>query len=247
MNTVLSHSAMDMIQNANTLDDCHQACLMYIKDSAFCNYTFINLNLRSKQTSPANLFTNKHFKVSTFFTTHAYDSYKPALKMSQQQTTPFTSLTDKEECQRFIQATELIQLYQSENVNNFTTLKLYFPFHVRYAYSGFFMLSGNSANESDLYEKVLNGKLFAEYLANKISTLKHHNQHLHKVTLTRKESQCLYILADGGSYEDIGKALNIKADTVAYHIKKITTKIGAKNRFHAIALAISDNQIPPQL
>lgn len=247
MNTVLSHSAMDMIQNANTLDDCHQACLTYTQDSNFCNYTLVKLSLRSRQTSPASLFTNKHFKVSTFFTTHSYDSYKPALIMSQQQTTPFIEIMNKENCQKFVQATEFFHQSLSENYSHNTTIKLYFPFHVRYAYSGFFMLSGNSAIDSDIYGKILNGKLYAEYLADKISTLKHNNQHLNRVTLTRKESQCLYILADGGSYEDIGKTLNIKADTVAYHIKKITTKIGAKNRFHAIALAISDDQIPPQL
>ena len=108
------------------------------------------------------------------------------------------------------------------------------------------MLAGMADPQHEVYDKIIHDKLFADYLADKISDLKKH-KHQPQIELTHKESLCLYILADGGNYEDIGKALGVSAETITYHIKKLTTKFGAKNRFHAIALAISNNKMPAQL
>lgn len=238
-------TALELIQKADSVDEYHQACQTYAEETGFTNYTLVILNLRNKQAPPATLFTNKHFQVAALFTTHAYDSYKDALKLSQRQTTPFIAIDDQP--QEFLQAIDFYPLYHSRKNHHHFQFRIYYPFHMRYQYSGFFMLSDNIIGSEDLESKFIHGKLFSDYLADKIANLKNNQNTQAAIKLTRKESLCLYILADGGSYEDIGRALGVATETVTYHIKKLTAKFGARNRFHAIALAISNNQTPPQM
>lgn len=239
-------SALELIQQGKTLDDYHHACQIFTEETGFADYTLVILNLKNKQAPPATLFTNRHFRVATLFTTHAYDAYKAALRLSQQQTTPFMKI-DSPQDQRFFQALEFYPVYQARKHKNHFHFSIYYPFHVRYQYNGFLMLSDNTARSQELDDKFFHGKLFADYLADKIATLQNRQKTQAAIKLTRKESLCLYILADGGSYDDIGKALGIAAESVTYHINKLVSKFGARNRYHAISLAISNNQTPPQM
>jgi DNA-binding CsgD family transcriptional regulator len=249
METLLSgdHGPLGQLQRASSLDEYHQACMDYAQQNGFANYTLVKLDLRFKQAPPATLFTNKHFKVSTLFRTQSYNQYKAALEISQRQTTPFVELCYKSKNQQFLPVLDYYQKQDRFNSSTFSDIRFYFPFHMRYQHSGFLMLSGSTKVTFAGQDYCSHGKLFADYLVDKISHLQSTKQRHPQIRLTNKESQCLYLLADGYSYEEIGKALGIAADTVNYHIRKITNKFGARNRFHAIALAISENQTPPQL
>lgn len=243
MQTLTENCALSLIQQATTLDHVNQACIAYAFETKFSDYTLVKVDHRFKQTTPATLFTNKHFKVSALFTTHSYNTYKPALKISQQQITPFVEINNNS---RFLRAMEYHDLYSDTHSLTPLHINLYFPFHVRYQYTGFFMLSGVAPQNYVVQENIVHGKLFADYLADKISVLQK-NIMQPRVKLTEKERLCLYILADGGTNEDIGRAIGVSPVTVTYHIKKLINKFHARSRFQALALAISDGEVPTKL
>ena len=58
-------------------------------------------------------------------------------------------------------------------------------------------------------------------------------------TLTEREGEILRLAREGKSNLEIGAALDISALTVKNHIQKILRKLGASNRAHAVALAMS--------
>ena len=58
-------------------------------------------------------------------------------------------------------------------------------------------------------------------------------------TLTEREREILRWAREGKSNLEIGTALDISALTVKNHIQKILRKLGASNRAHAVALAMS--------
>lgn len=55
---------------------------------------------------------------------------------------------------------------------------------------------------------------------------------------TDRELEVLARVADGLSNAEIGLALGIKEQTVKTHVKHILTKLGARNRAHAVAMTI---------
>jgi DNA-binding CsgD family transcriptional regulator len=54
--------------------------------------------------------------------------------------------------------------------------------------------------------------------------------------LTRREHQVLGLVADGHATPSIAHALGISAHSVDSHVRKLTAKLGAANRAHAVAL-----------
>lgn len=61
--------------------------------------------------------------------------------------------------------------------------------------------------------------------------------------LSNREREVLRLLAEGGSYGEIGSALFLSADTVRAHAHHAMTKLGAKTRTQAVALALRDSLI----
>ncbi|HZQ82744.1 MAG TPA: response regulator transcription factor [Gaiellaceae bacterium] len=61
--------------------------------------------------------------------------------------------------------------------------------------------------------------------------------------LTSRESEILHLLAEGRSYASIAHTLHISAETVRTHAKHAKTKLGARTRTHAVALALRDSLI----
>jgi two-component system, NarL family, response regulator DesR len=58
--------------------------------------------------------------------------------------------------------------------------------------------------------------------------------------LSRREREVLRLLADGGSYGEIGSKLFLSPDTVRAHAHHAMTKLGARTRTQAVALALRD-------
>ncbi len=65
--------------------------------------------------------------------------------------------------------------------------------------------------------------------------------------LTAREQDCLCRAAEGKAIPEIALSLNISENTVKYHFKNILKKLGAKNKVHATALAMSKGYIEPVL
>jgi DNA-binding CsgD family transcriptional regulator len=57
--------------------------------------------------------------------------------------------------------------------------------------------------------------------------------------LTRRELDCLLLLAQGRRNAEIGKSLEISVPTVEMHLKNARLKLGARTRVHAVAIAVA--------
>lgn len=55
--------------------------------------------------------------------------------------------------------------------------------------------------------------------------------------LSERELSILWRVAAGGTNREIGKDLYIEVNTVKSHVSRICTKLGARGRSHAVALA----------
>ncbi|MGZ4337360.1 MAG: response regulator [Gaiellaceae bacterium] len=62
--------------------------------------------------------------------------------------------------------------------------------------------------------------------------------------LTARERDVLRMLADGDSYAEIGATLYVAPDTVRSSVRRAMTKLGARTRTHAVALALRGALIP---
>jgi LuxR family quorum sensing-dependent transcriptional regulator len=68
---------------------------------------------------------------------------------------------------------------------------------------------------------------------------------LNKPVITPREREVLVWAARGKSSWDIGEILRISERTVDAHLQSAFTKLGAVNRPHAVAIAISERMIDP--
>ena len=66
-----------------------------------------------------------------------------------------------------------------------------------------------------------------------------------KQKLTNREKQCLQLLASGHSSDEISDILSISKHTVNFHLKNSRNKLKARNRTHAVVLAITGDIITP--
>jgi DNA-binding NarL/FixJ family response regulator len=59
-----------------------------------------------------------------------------------------------------------------------------------------------------------------------------------RMELTQREADVLLLLADGHTYEAIGRRLEISPETVRTHLQKACDRLNASTRTHAVATAI---------
>jgi DNA-binding NarL/FixJ family response regulator len=58
--------------------------------------------------------------------------------------------------------------------------------------------------------------------------------------LTRRQRQILQLLADGESTTGAGRELDLSDETVKTHMKNAMARLGARNRSHAVAIALRE-------
>jgi DNA-binding NarL/FixJ family response regulator len=61
--------------------------------------------------------------------------------------------------------------------------------------------------------------------------------------LTRRELATLDLLADGLTVAEVGEKLGLAEDTIKSRIKRITVKLGTRNRAHSVAVAMRQGLI----
>jgi two-component system, NarL family, response regulator len=61
--------------------------------------------------------------------------------------------------------------------------------------------------------------------------------------LTRRQREILQLLADGGSTVLAARELGLSEETVKTHTKNVLARLGAKNRTHAVAIALRESLI----
>ena len=63
------------------------------------------------------------------------------------------------------------------------------------------------------------------------------------VRLTRREVECLKLSAQGYSAKQIAARLGRSIGTATLHLQNATRKLGARNRTHAVSLAVQNQLI----
>lgn len=62
-------------------------------------------------------------------------------------------------------------------------------------------------------------------------------------SLTRRQQQILQMIADGNSTSAAAKRLGLSAETVRSHTKAVLARLGARDRAHAVAIALRGSLI----
>lgn len=65
--------------------------------------------------------------------------------------------------------------------------------------------------------------------------------------LTARERDVLERLAEGHATEEVAEILHVSPHTVRSRIKSVLRKLGARNREHAVAIALTEGAIKPEL
>jgi DNA-binding CsgD family transcriptional regulator len=65
-----------------------------------------------------------------------------------------------------------------------------------------------------------------------------------RARLTPREIAVLRLMSMGGQCHDVAEALGLGDETIRSHLKKAMSKLGARNRVHAVAEALRQNLIP---
>ncbi len=65
--------------------------------------------------------------------------------------------------------------------------------------------------------------------------------------LTARERDVLEKLAEGHATEKVAELLHVSPHTVRSRIKSLLRKLGARNREHAVAIALTEGAIKPKL
>lgn len=63
--------------------------------------------------------------------------------------------------------------------------------------------------------------------------------------LTDRELSVLRHVAEGLENAEIGRAMYLSVDTIKTHLRRLTRKLGAHNRAHAVALGYRQNLLIP--
>jgi DNA-binding NarL/FixJ family response regulator len=61
--------------------------------------------------------------------------------------------------------------------------------------------------------------------------------------LSEREREVLRMLAEGGSYAEIGSQLHLSPDTIRAHSQRAMAKLGARTRTQAVAVALRDGLV----
>ncbi len=61
--------------------------------------------------------------------------------------------------------------------------------------------------------------------------------------ITRRQRQILQLLADGGSTTAAARDLGLSEETVKTHTRNALARLGARNRTHAVAIALRESLI----
>jgi DNA-binding NarL/FixJ family response regulator len=69
-------------------------------------------------------------------------------------------------------------------------------------------------------------------------------EHLGEENLTERELEVLRLIRDGNKNKQIADQLSISENTVNFHIKNITGKLGANDRTHAVTIAVRRGLLP---
>ena len=67
-----------------------------------------------------------------------------------------------------------------------------------------------------------------------------------EMSLSKRQKEVLALVALGATDSEIAHQLCLSVDTVAWHVKEIRTRLDARSRAHAVALAMRHDLLPSE-
>ena len=67
-----------------------------------------------------------------------------------------------------------------------------------------------------------------------------------EMSLSSRQREVLALVARGATDSEIAQQLCLSVDTVAWHVKEIRTRLDARSRAHAVALAMRHSLLPSE-
>ena len=61
--------------------------------------------------------------------------------------------------------------------------------------------------------------------------------------LTPREREIMHHMAEGGTAQDVADTVGVSVETVRTHVRNVIRKLQARNRVHAIAIALQRGDI----
>jgi len=113
------------------------------------------------------------------------------------------------------------------------------PIHGPKGYAACVRLGGmepDTSRKTRIYLRILAVQAFEKLLS-----LKH--SRLVRTPLTQREQEVLQLVALGKSGQEVGTILSITKRTADEHVRNACAKLGASNRTHAVAIAISEDLV----
>lgn len=164
--------------------------------------------------------------------------------MTQQSPIRWDSLVQREQFQDPKQQ-ELMRLASHYGLSNGFTIPIK-------SASGDFVLFSMAIDDVDNQQEKLDAIIpFAHTLATHLlecyMLLKIKEKGKKEVSLTKRETDCLFWASEGKTAWEISKILNIAERTVLYHLNNCTNKLEVSNRQHAVAQAIKKGLLKPNL
>ena len=68
-----------------------------------------------------------------------------------------------------------------------------------------------------------------------------------EMSLSRRQKEVLSLVSRGATDSEIARHLGLSVDTVAWHMREIRARLGARSRAHAVALAMRHDLLPGQI
>lgn len=108
---------------------------------------------------------------------------------------------------------------------------------------GYALKAGGSAELLEAIESVMSGRT---YIDPRLRTaLIAHRAGDRQLALSVREREILSLLAKGLTGDEVAERLFLSAETVKTHVRNAMSKLRARNRVHAIAVALSTGEIRP--
>jgi DNA-binding NarL/FixJ family response regulator len=106
---------------------------------------------------------------------------------------------------------------------------------------GYALKAGSIDELLSAVERVAKGGTYVDPRLDRVLLSEHATSRL--PNLSPREREIMHLMAEGGTAQDVGAQLGVSVETVRTHVRNVIRKLQARNRVHAIAIALQRGDI----
>ena len=106
---------------------------------------------------------------------------------------------------------------------------------------GYALKAGSIDELLSAVERVAEGGTYVDPRLDRVLLSEHATSRL--PNLSPREREIMHLMAEGGTAQDVGAQLGVSVETVRTHVRNVIRKLQARNRVHAIAIALQRGDI----